>query len=282
MFLALWTYVMFNFCAELLRLRGRSRCPPPTKIFLISCSFWENLANVYVAPPRSGWFGAPCYRESWIRPCKMKHKLKRVKDFIKCRVRNQFKVNTYARHFIGFFKTLFIWVTNVRERQPTRNWWSRNVRKLKPRDTGLHPALSYCAHHYIMRTWSVLCHNPITERPSRVSYLSVSDLAEDRVHFYWRASCDFPCIYQAIRGLTLPWSEGLLHHRLPVPGLTPQPSTGLTSTGERENRKGTSYTASWPCPNPRLTAQVTAYYMSRLNCDLCYWKLEIHCFQYEG
>ena len=32
-----------------------------TKIFLISCIFWENLANLYV--------GAPSYEDSWIRPC---------------------------------------------------------------------------------------------------------------------------------------------------------------------------------------------------------------------
>ena len=43
-------------------LRGRySLCPPPRpRIFLISCSFWENLANSYVV--------APSYGESWIRP----------------------------------------------------------------------------------------------------------------------------------------------------------------------------------------------------------------------
>ena len=137
----------------------------------------------------------------------------------------------------SFLNIVYIWVKNVRENQPTQIWWSRNIRKLKPQDTGAYPALSYCAHHCIMRTWSVLCHNPITERPSRVSYLSVSDLAEDRVHFCWRASCDLPCIYQAIQGLTLPWSTGPLHHTA-VPGLTRQPNTGLTSTGREGTERG--------------------------------------------
>ena len=35
-------------------------CSGGSKIFLISCSFWENLATLYV--------GAPSYGESWIRP----------------------------------------------------------------------------------------------------------------------------------------------------------------------------------------------------------------------
>ena len=41
--------------------------PPPlrTKIFLISCSFWENPANLYVGLG----VGAPSYGESCIRPC---------------------------------------------------------------------------------------------------------------------------------------------------------------------------------------------------------------------
>ena len=44
--------------------RGGGR-PPRTKIFLISCSFWENL---YVGA--SPWrVGAPSCGESWIRPC---------------------------------------------------------------------------------------------------------------------------------------------------------------------------------------------------------------------
>ena len=33
-----------------------ARAPPTAKIFLISCSFWENPANLYVgAPPPRGW-----------------------------------------------------------------------------------------------------------------------------------------------------------------------------------------------------------------------------------
>ena len=39
----------------------RGASPLRTKIFLISCSFGENLANSYV--------GAPSYVESWIRSC---------------------------------------------------------------------------------------------------------------------------------------------------------------------------------------------------------------------
>ena len=43
--------------------------PPPTaQFFSISCSFWENLAKLYVdAPHLEGWL--PSYGESWIRPC---------------------------------------------------------------------------------------------------------------------------------------------------------------------------------------------------------------------
>ena len=37
------------------------------KIFSISCSFWEILANLYVGAPWA--VGTPSYRESWIRPC---------------------------------------------------------------------------------------------------------------------------------------------------------------------------------------------------------------------
>ena len=49
-------------------LGGHSRRAPPlrAKIFLISCSFSQNLAKSYVgAPPRPG---APSYGKCWIRP----------------------------------------------------------------------------------------------------------------------------------------------------------------------------------------------------------------------
>ena len=37
------------------------------QILSFSCSFCENLANLYVGPP---WrIGTPSYRESWIHPC---------------------------------------------------------------------------------------------------------------------------------------------------------------------------------------------------------------------
>ena len=39
---------------------GGGTPPYGSNIFLISCSFWENLANLYV--------GAPSYGEFWIRP----------------------------------------------------------------------------------------------------------------------------------------------------------------------------------------------------------------------
>ena len=53
------------------RIQGeRPRRMPPlqTKIFLISCSFWENPAYLYVSAPPLG-VGAPSYGESCIRPC---------------------------------------------------------------------------------------------------------------------------------------------------------------------------------------------------------------------
>ena len=40
--------------------------PLRTKIFLISCSFWENPANLYVGAPTRSW--RPSYGESCIRP----------------------------------------------------------------------------------------------------------------------------------------------------------------------------------------------------------------------
>ena len=43
------------------QIKGRRR-PLLTKSFLISCSFWGNLANLFV--------GAPSYGESWICPCR--------------------------------------------------------------------------------------------------------------------------------------------------------------------------------------------------------------------
>ena len=52
---------------------GGFRGAPPAcaplwpKIFLISCSFLENLTKSYVGAPQR--VGAPSYRESWIRPC---------------------------------------------------------------------------------------------------------------------------------------------------------------------------------------------------------------------
>ena len=52
--------------------RGRPRRVPPLrpKIFLISCSFSQNLAKSYVgAPPPPPRVGATSYGKSWICPC---------------------------------------------------------------------------------------------------------------------------------------------------------------------------------------------------------------------
>ena len=46
---------------------GTSAPPLRTKIFLISCSFSENLANLYAGAP-SWRVDAPSYGKSWIRP----------------------------------------------------------------------------------------------------------------------------------------------------------------------------------------------------------------------
>ena len=58
-----------NIVSAVAHPRGRLRHAPPlrTKIFLISCSFGENLANLYVGGPLG--LGAPSYGESCIRPC---------------------------------------------------------------------------------------------------------------------------------------------------------------------------------------------------------------------
>ena len=59
---------------ECLPTSGGSKGAPPApapplgpKIFLISCSFFENLAKLYIVRPMEGWH--PSYGESWIRPC---------------------------------------------------------------------------------------------------------------------------------------------------------------------------------------------------------------------
>ena len=47
---------------------SKGACAPVrTKLFLISCSFWGNLANLYVSVPPQGW--RPPGGEFWIRLC---------------------------------------------------------------------------------------------------------------------------------------------------------------------------------------------------------------------
>ena len=55
--------------ASLLSHLRQWRIKGGTKIFLISCSFWENPANLYVGAPPPPGVGAPSYGESCIRPC---------------------------------------------------------------------------------------------------------------------------------------------------------------------------------------------------------------------
>ena len=71
------TYKFAGFSEKLheikkILVRGGGDAPldPPLRsnIFLISCSFWENLSNLYVGTPPHARVGVPSYGKSWICP----------------------------------------------------------------------------------------------------------------------------------------------------------------------------------------------------------------------